>query len=103
MTSACHVVAVLLLAGTPQVAHAQGLSRGSIARAVRDASHQVQTAPIARRGHSRAPRLLPILIGAGIGGGLGVVVAHRSEAPVRLPIAMAALGAAISWGFSSSR
>jgi hypothetical protein len=103
MTSACLFVAVLLLAGTPQVAHAQGLSPESMARAVRDASHQLQTAPIARRGHGRAPTLLPILIGAGIGGGLGVVVAHRSEAPVQIPISMAVVGAAIGWVFSSSR
>ena len=104
MISMCRfITALLLLVGIPQFAHAQGLSQESLARAVREMSDQIQTAPIARRSAGRAPRLLPILIGAGIGGGLGVLVAQRSEAPVAIPISMAAFGATVAYIFSSSR
>ena len=102
MTSMCRLITVLLLlVGSPRFAHAQALSKESLARAVREMSHQIQTAPIARRSPRRAPRLLPILIGAGIGGGFGVLVAHRSEAPVAIPVPMAAFGATIGYIFSS--
>ena len=94
------VTALLLLAGTPQFADAQALSRESLARAVRGMP-QIQTAPIARRAPARAPRLLPILVGAGIGGGFGIVVAHGSEAPIAIPISMAAFGAIVGYIYSS--
>ena len=102
MVPMCRIItALLLLVGIPQFAYAQALSRESLARAVRETSLQIQTAPIARRSAGRAPRLLPILIGAGIGGGFGVLVAHRSEAPVAIPVSMAAFGATVGYIFSS--
>jgi hypothetical protein len=101
MTMCRFITTLLLIVGIPQLAHAQALSRESLARAVREMSHQIQAAPIARRGPNRAPSLLPILVGAGIGGGFGVWVAHRSEAPVAMPISMAAFGATIGYIISS--
>ena len=97
------ITALLLLAGAPQFAHAQALSQESLTRAVREMSHQIRPAPIARRSAGRAPKLLPILIGAGVGGGWGIVVAHGSEAPVAVPISMAAFGAIVGYVASSSR